>query len=148
MPGYGVAPAEAGEGLLPWSWAEERLTRSHAYWLSTTRPDGRPHAMPVWAVWLDGALFFSTGGKSRKTRNLAHRSECVITTELAEEAVIVEGTASLVPTAAPRVEAAYRKKYGMGYPADSHLYRVAPSQAFAFIVDGTRFTATATRWRW
>ena len=40
----------ATTGMLPWSWAEERLTRSHDYWCATTWPDGRPHVMPVWAV--------------------------------------------------------------------------------------------------
>lgn len=148
MPGYGVEPAERGEGLLPWSWAVERLVRSHAYWLSTVRPDGRPHAMPVWAVWLDGALFFSTGGESRKARNLDLNPSCVITTELPREAIVVEGTASLVAGGAPRVEAAYREKYGAPYPADSHLYRVDPRKAFAFIEDGARFVQTATRWQW
>src|SRR5262249_17191311 len=56
MPGYGTLPAGEGGGLLPWSWAEERLARSHDYWLATVTPDGAPHLMPVWAVWLDGRL--------------------------------------------------------------------------------------------
>ena len=47
MSGYGV---EEGGELLPWAWALERLTRSHDYWVATSRPDGRPHVMPVWAV--------------------------------------------------------------------------------------------------
>ncbi|HEU4760074.1 MAG TPA: pyridoxamine 5'-phosphate oxidase family protein, partial [Dehalococcoidia bacterium] len=58
MPGYGIS--EDDEGLLPWAWAEERLAKSHNYWVATARPDGRPHAMPVWAVWLDDRLYFST----------------------------------------------------------------------------------------
>ena len=49
--GYGVP--ESDEGLLPWSWAVERLESARNYWFGTTRPDGRPHAMPAWAVWLD-----------------------------------------------------------------------------------------------
>ena len=75
IPEYGV---DAGnEGLLPWSWAVERIERSRSYWLSTVRTDGRPHAMPVWAVWLDDALLFSTGAKSRKALNLARSPHCV-----------------------------------------------------------------------
>ena len=34
MPGYGTLPATEGGGLLPWSWAEERLIRSHDFWLA------------------------------------------------------------------------------------------------------------------
>ena len=81
-------------GLLPWSWAVERLTRSHDYWLSTVRPDARPHAMPVWAVWLENALWFSSGGSSRKARNLALNPWVVITTDDALEPVVVEGQAA------------------------------------------------------
>ncbi|MFG1646895.1 hypothetical protein ACGFMK_42015 [Amycolatopsis sp. NPDC049252] len=36
MPGYGIAAA--GEGLLPWSWADERLRASHDFWLATDAP--------------------------------------------------------------------------------------------------------------
>jgi len=46
--GYGVA--ETDEGLLDWGWALARLEPAHNYWFSTTWPDGRPHAMPAWAV--------------------------------------------------------------------------------------------------
>jgi len=52
MPGYGLLDAAQGAGLLPWSWAVERLQRSHDYWVATVRPDGRPHVMPVWGVWM------------------------------------------------------------------------------------------------
>ena len=52
MPGDGIS--EGTEGILPWSWAVERLNRSQNFWLATARPDGRPHAMAVWAVWVDG----------------------------------------------------------------------------------------------
>ncbi len=71
MPGYGIADANSGSGLLPWNWAVERLQKARNYWISTTRPDGRPHAMPVWGVWYDNQFYFSTGRESRKARNLA-----------------------------------------------------------------------------
>ncbi len=51
MPGYGVLGPREGTGLLPWKWAEERLTDSRNCWVVTVWPDGRPHAMPVWGVW-------------------------------------------------------------------------------------------------
>ena len=46
-------------------------------WVCSTRPDGRPHAMPVWALWIDGALWFSTDPSSYKARNLARSPEGV-----------------------------------------------------------------------
>lgn len=146
MPEYGLA--SASEGLLPWSWAVERLESSGNYWLSTVRSDGRPHAMAVWAVWLDDALLFSTGATSRKARNLEHSPHCVITTERADEAVIVEGVAELVrePARLERLRTVYLAKYRSGYPADSNVYAIRPQVVFGFIERAEDFPASATRW--
>src|SRR5215471_19087710 len=94
MPGYGLPRSR--KGLLPWDWAERRLARSHNYWLITVRPDGRPHAMPLWGIWVDGGFYFSTGSTSRKARNLARNRRCIVCNERADQAVIVEGRASRV----------------------------------------------------
>ena len=91
MTGYGVP--ESLEGALPWEWAQERFAKSHNYWLTSVRPDGSPHTMVVWGIWLDGAYYFSTSATSRKARNLQHNSKCVVCSENAEEAVIMEGVA-------------------------------------------------------
>jgi len=148
MPEYGLEPADAGEGLLPFAWAVERLEQCRNFWLSTVRADGRPHAMAVWAVWLDGALYFSTAAESRKARNLAHSAQCVLSTERADEAVIVEGVARR-ETSEPllaRVSRAYTAKYPMGYPPDSAVFAVRPRVVFGFVESPDRFAKTATRW--
>jgi hypothetical protein len=44
------------------------------------RPDGRPHVTPLIAVWLEGALSFSTGARERKAKNLARNAVCAVTT--------------------------------------------------------------------
>jgi hypothetical protein len=105
MPGYGLP--EGNKGLLPWSWADQRLKKSHNYWITTVKADGSlhdvsPHSMVVWGLWQDGRFLFSTGSKSRKARNLAHNANCVVCTEHAQEAVIVEGTAEVADVAARR----------------------------------------------
>src|ERR1700745_3263963 len=89
MPGYGLPKSK--KGLLPWKWAEDRLKKSRQFWIATTRPDGRPHVMVIWALWFDGALYFSTGSTSRKARNLAKNPHCLMCTDNAAEAVILEG---------------------------------------------------------
>src|SRR5579864_1721367 len=99
-PGYGLP--ESNKGLLPWSWAEQRLKKSHNYWITTVKPDGSPHTMVVWGLWIDGRFLFSTGSKSRKARNLAENLRCVVCTEDAHEAVIVEGKAVLADVPARR----------------------------------------------
>jgi len=109
-PGYGLP--SSSKGLLPWSWAEQRLKKSHNYWITTVKPDGAPHTMVVWALWQDGRLLFSTGSKSVKARNLVRNTNCVICTEQANEAVIVEGVAEIADvTARRKFLPAYEGKY-------------------------------------
>ncbi len=109
-PGYGFPKGQ--KGLLPWAWAERRLKQSHNYWITTVRPDGSPHTMVVWGLWQEGSFVFSTGSKSRKTRNLSRNSNCIVCTEHASEAVIVEGAAEIADAAVRRkMLPAYEKKY-------------------------------------
>jgi Pyridoxamine 5'-phosphate oxidase len=153
MPGYGLVAADEGSGLLSWSWAEERLIRSHDYWLATAWPDGRPHVMPVWAVWLDGSLWFSCSRASRKTRNLLVDGRCVMTTDEPRNPVVVEGVAELVsdPGLLQAVLDAENTKYGTDYgialldPAVSACFRVRP--VWAFGLSESDFTGSPTRWR-
>lgn len=149
MPDYGLLDAESGRGLLPWGWAEERLTRSHNYWVSTTSADGRPHAMPVWGLWMDGAFWFSTAAGSRKARNLAVNANCVITTEHADEAVIVEGAAEAIAgkAAFKRFADAYKPKYDWDMSAvEDGVFLVRPRVVFGFIEHADQFGGSATRW--
>ncbi len=100
MPGYGILPPDQGRGLLPFAWAEERLRSSHSYWIATCRPEGRPHLMPVWGVWLDGRFFFSSSRQSVKAHNLATAPEIAVATDNPDEAVMLEGVAALIQPAA------------------------------------------------
>lgn len=147
MPGYGLLPPEAGRGLLPWAWAEDRLRGSHNYWLATVRLTG-PHLVAVWGVWSTGRLWFSTGKLSRKARNLADNSSCVVATERADEAVIVEGLAESIDDqgAIDRIVLAYEEKYAMGFPPHDPVFAVRPTLAFGFVEHTDEFAGAATRW--
>ena len=114
MPGYGTLGASEGNGLLPWSWAEERLARSHDYWLATVTPGGRPHVMPVWAVLLDDRLWFSSSVRSRKARNLSNSPFASLTTDDAQGPVIAEGVVERITEVSmlERMLAAENEKYG------------------------------------
>ena len=152
MPGYGIARADEGSGLLSWTWAEERLTSSHNYWVATVWPDGRPHAMPVWGIWAAWALWFSSGGDSRKSRNLKADPRCVITTDNAAEPVVVEGNASLVTDTQSLSDflELMNEKYDAGMamdfldPAVNATFRVRSLCAFA--LKEKEFAITPTRW--
>ena len=116
MPGYGLP--EGNKGLLPWSWAEQRLKKSHNSWITTLKPDSSPHTMVVWGLWQDGQFLFSTGSKSRKARNLAKNAKCVVCTEHRHEALIVEGTAEIADVPARRkFLPTYERKYRFGMSA-------------------------------
>ena len=63
-----------------WPKALGLLKQAGLFWVSTVRPDGRPHVTPVVAVWMDGALYFSSGPGEQKSRNLAANRQCAVTT--------------------------------------------------------------------
>jgi len=147
---YGLLGPTEGQGLLPWSWASERLTRSRGYWLATTRPDGRPHVAVVWGVWLHDRFYFATSTASRKARNLAANPNCVVCPEQADEAVILEGVAAEVLDTAllQQFQDAYTAKYQEAIDTvQFSLYDVRPLIAFAFVSDAVVFPRTATRWQ-
>ena len=151
MPGYGLP--ESKKGLLPWKWAEQRLRKSHNYWITTVKQDGSPHTMVVWGLWMDGAFLFSTGRQSRKARNLAKNPRCVVCTEHAEEAVVVEGVAEIVDVPMRRV---FLKKYQPKYHFDmggmekdilamkEPVFAVRPRVVFGLYEK--HFMGRATRW--
>jgi Pyridoxamine 5'-phosphate oxidase len=153
MPGYGLP--ESCDGLMPWSWAEQRLEGSHNYWLASVRPDGRPHLMIVWGLWHQGVFYFSTGSRSRKSRNLDSNAHCVIGTEQAHEAVVVEGLAERVRNVDQLKEllSLYQRKYDYDMSAMQEdilalrepMFAVRPSVAFG--LDEKATLNTATRWR-
>jgi hypothetical protein len=150
MPGYGIADADKGKGLFPWSWAVERLSIAHTYWLASTRGTGGPHVMPVWGVVLDDRFCFSTGSQSRKARNLAEDPRCVIACEVKQDQIIVEGTAQFVTESKlkSRFAAVYGPKYDYNMDGfDEPVYVVQPKVVFGFTTAEDAFTSTATRWK-
>jgi hypothetical protein len=150
MPGYGIVGPDEGTGLLPWSWANERLTASHDYWLATVRPDGRPHVMPVWGVWQDGHIWFSSSGASRKTQNLAVNRRAAITTDNPAQPVVVEGSVerrsdeSAIASFTGWVNAKYGTDYSVDFFADNACFRLRPVWAFG-LTEGD-FPGSPTRW--
>jgi len=144
----------------PWADALPRLEQAEVYWLATVRPDGRPHVTPLIAVWLEGALYFSTGPSERKARNLAHNAHCVITTgcnTLSEGLdLVIEGDAVQV-TDEPRLQRLadqYAAKYDWhftvrdgafhGDGGRALVFEVAPKTVFGF---GKGEPFSQTRWR-
>ena len=80
-------------------WDETRRVREEAelFWISTVRADSRPHVTPLVAVWLDGAIYFTTGATERKAHNLRGNPHVILMTGCnswdAGLDVVVEGDA-------------------------------------------------------
>jgi hypothetical protein len=151
MPDYGIKPQNEGAGLFDWSWASKRMEKSRNYWICTTRPDGRPHASPVWGVWLEEVFYFSFGPNSVKARSLAANPYIVVHLESGDEVVILEGVtySEANPEMLSRVAVRYNSKYQMTVlPEDGSgdpLTAMEPCIAMAWLE--TDFPGTATHWR-
>ncbi len=152
---------------IPWAEALTRLEHPEGectHWLATVRPDGRPHVVPVGAVWIDNAFYFTTGQDTRKEANLTHNAHCTLAFANGGIDLVVEGTAARLTDAAmlQRLAAFYS---ALGWPATVngdafaapfsapstgpapyHVYKVTPTVAFGF---GTteENAEHPTRWR-
>lgn len=147
--GYGIQDAASGSGLIPWSRAGDRMTGARTYWIATTRPDGRPHAMPVWGLWLDQRFYFATDRGSRKARNIAANPAVVVHLESGDDVALIEGVAEEVRDDARHTafDEAYLAKYGVrmaDVPGDVSVWAVTPRVAFAW--QERDFPGSATRW--
>jgi nitroimidazol reductase NimA-like FMN-containing flavoprotein (pyridoxamine 5'-phosphate oxidase superfamily) len=130
-----------------WSQARDELTGAELYWLSTVRPDGRPHVTPLLGIWLEGALYFCTGPNERKAKNLLTNHHCVLSTgqsTLDGLDLVIEGTAEGVsdPSELGRVANSYESKYGPHFVAPDGTW-VAPETGFGF---GKGENFSQTRW--
>lgn len=142
IPDYGVP--EHRRGILPWSHAVQRLEAGRHYWVTTADPSGRPHAVPVWGVWVGESLLFGGGPETRWARNLAANPEVVMHLEDGVDVVILEGAVTRTGNDDPLAEAAqdaYESKYEFRHPPPFWVLR--PRVAFAW----TEFPKDATRWR-
>ncbi len=63
-------------------WDETRrvLETAELFWITTVRANGRPHVTPLVAVWMDDAIYFSTGAAEQKAINLSGNPHVILTT--------------------------------------------------------------------
>lgn len=146
---YGISPS--AEGLLPWSWAGHKLAAARNYWIGSTRPDGRPHVAPVWGVWMDEALYFSSDPASRKARNLALNPNIVVHLESGDEVVILEGIVKILDDqqiykqVARTYNAKYQDQIMNEESSDGLVYALHPNNAYGWLEQD--FVRSATQWK-
>ena len=108
--------------------------------------------MPVWGTWDGAAFWFSSGGRSRKVRNLRRDPRCVLTADDAHDPVVVDGLAEVIEDLAgieaflARLNAKYATSYDLAFldPALNATVRVRPRSAFALLARD--FAGSPTRW--
>jgi pyridoxine/pyridoxamine 5'-phosphate oxidase len=111
-----------GDPTIPWSRALELLEAApdiqapRTTWLSTVRPDGRPHLTGVGALWVDGQFYFTSGPGTSKSRNLAANPNCALSIALPGLDLAVEGRAAKVTDQAT-LERLAQRYAAQGWPA-------------------------------
>jgi len=151
--GYVDNPAS----YVDWSWVAAQLTDSKNYWLCSVRPDGRPHVIPRWAVYVDGRIYYDGSPQTRHAQNIELNSQVAVHLESGDQVIILEGISK--PAGKPdtqlanRLVKSYRRKYAaQGYSPEPNqwdeggLYVFTPSQCItwtSFTEDPTKFVFEA-----
>jgi hypothetical protein len=145
-----IAHAEYGipkdkKTLVPWSWVAERFTEEVHYWIAAASPDGTPTARPVWGVFVDNAICFGGGPKTRWSRFLEANPKVSLHLESGEQGIIAEGEVDRVTDAddpfLTKIDDAYEIKYKMRHGPPVWVLR--PTIVLAW----TEFPKTMTRFR-
>jgi len=146
--GYLVHP----KALLSWSHVEQRLGSAKNYWLCSVRPNGHPHSVPKWGVWVDSRLYFDGSPETRHARNIDANPHVSLHLESGDDVVIVEGTARAVDKPArplaEKIAQGYCAKYAaLGYAPtpdqwdNGGLFEIIPRTVLAW----TKFTDDPTK---
>ena len=113
--GYVDKPAS----FLTWEWVETQLTESKHYWLCSVRPNGKPHVVPRWCVYVDGKIYYDGSPETRHARNIEENPHIAVHLESGSEAIILEGIAKAAGKPSPelgkKLSKAYKKYKEFGY---------------------------------
>ncbi len=106
------------------SQLERRLQTEQNLWLATVRPNGTPHLVPIWFVWVAGKIYLCTGADSVKARNLMQNPRVSIALEDGTQPIVIEGLAQPIRTASQPVSEAFKNKYEWDITSDDTYTQV------------------------
>ena len=121
---------------------EELLKEANICVLATTGPGNRPHAMPMWYLYEDGVIIFSTGRGSQKHRNVERNGEVTVVVDRRTPpyyAVMVQGTAEVGPPLSEELDFKMAARYLGEEGARAYLARREPSSGVSILVRPKRF---------
>ena len=139
--------------FVDWDWVAAQLEESKNYWLCSVYPNGNPHVVPRWGVFLDGKVYYDGSPETRHALNIKGNPEVSLHLESGTQPVILYGTSGPAgkpsPELAKRLSAAYKKKYKeLGYAPEPDswdgggLFVFTPREGMAwtnFLKDPTKF---------
>jgi nitroimidazol reductase NimA-like FMN-containing flavoprotein (pyridoxamine 5'-phosphate oxidase superfamily) len=140
------------KSMVPWSYVEQRLTDAKNYWVCSVRPNGKPHVIPVWAVWVDGCIYFDGSPETRHARNIDRNPSVAVHLESGDDVLIVEGNAQMLQTVDRELGKKVAGQYSSKYAAEGYspqpdqwekggLFQVRPQMVLAW----TKFTDDPTK---
>ena len=140
-PGYVDDP----KSEVSWEYVAQQLTDAKNYWLCSVRPNGNPHCVPRWAVYLDGRIYYDGSPETLHARNIMKNPHVSLHLESGDKAIILEGSSQPAekPSAelARKLSDAYKAKYTQhGYAPEPDqwdeggLYVFTPRQCLAWTV--------------
>ena len=88
-----------------------RFAAAECSWISSVRPDGRVHSVPVWHVWTNGRAYIVTKDNAVKVGNIASNPNVVVALPDPFDPFIIEGVALLKQTSSPEVAGVFKVKY-------------------------------------
>jgi F420H(2)-dependent biliverdin reductase len=107
---------------------ERRLQTEQNLWLATVRPNGTPHLVPIWFVWVAGKIYLCTGADSVKVRNLLQNPHVSIALEDGAHPFVIEGLAQPIERTDPAVLAEFQRKYDWDITTDDTYTQVIEIQ--------------------
>jgi len=120
--GYADHPAS----YVDWEWVAVQMTRAENYWLSSVRPDGRPHVVPRWGAFLDNKLYYDGSPQTRHAQNIMKNPHVTLHLESGTKVVIMEGTSK--PADKPGLEFAKQLAKAISSKYSDQGYSPEPTQ--------------------
>lgn len=121
----------------------QRLRDDVIVWLTTVRPDGRPHAVAVWFLWDGETILIFSKPRQQKLVNIQHNPHVLLAvdnTRNGADPITIEGEATLLSpdeinvTAEPYVAKYAELIKGIGYAPEqmaadySQPIRIVPTR--------------------
>jgi len=109
-----------------WEWVAAQMNDAKHYWMCSVRPDGRPHVVPRWGVFIDNKFYYDGSPETRHAQNIMENSQVSLHLESGSQAVIMEGSSK--PAGQPDPEFAKKLAEAISGKYTSDGYSPKPDQ--------------------